>query len=58
VKATYMLAGCLKASGDSDAAFRRLNELVTRYPASAYAALARQDPLYQEKANGGGVRGP
>lgn len=58
VKATYMLAGCLKAAGDSDAAFRRLNELVTRYPASAYAALARQDPLYQEKANVGGVRGP
>jgi tetratricopeptide (TPR) repeat protein len=49
VKATYELARCLKAAGEFDLAFGRLNELVTRYPSSPYAALAREDPLYLEK---------
>jgi tetratricopeptide (TPR) repeat protein len=49
VKATYWLAMCHKASGDYDAAFRRFDEVVTRYPMSPYAALARENQLYKER---------
>jgi tetratricopeptide (TPR) repeat protein len=49
IRATYELARCLSAAGDQDAAFRRMEELVTRYPASPYADLARRDPLYLQR---------
>jgi TolA-binding protein len=49
VKATYLLSQCLKASGEYDGAHRRLSDLVTRFPISPYAELARQDALYIER---------
>ena len=52
VKATYELARCLKAIGESVAAARRLKELVARYPGSPYADLARRDALYRLDAEG------
>lgn len=49
VKGTYELARCQKIIGNYDAAFRRYDELVTRYPVSPYADLVRQEPLYQQR---------
>jgi hypothetical protein len=49
VKATYWLAMCLKAIGEYDAAFRRFDEVVTRFPVSPYATMARENALYQER---------
>jgi tetratricopeptide (TPR) repeat protein len=49
VKATYLLSQCLKSSGEYDGAFRRLTDLVTRFPISPYAEMARQDSLYIER---------
>jgi tetratricopeptide (TPR) repeat protein len=49
VKATYWLAMCHKAVGDYDAAFRRFDEVVTRYPVSPYATLARENQLYKDR---------
>lgn len=46
VKATYALAQCLAAMNEAAGALRRLEELVARYPASPYAELAKQHPLY------------
>lgn len=49
VKATYWLAMCHKAVGDYDAAFRRFDEVVTRYPMSPFAALAKENQLYKDR---------
>ncbi len=56
VKATYALAQCLKALNESEGALRRLDEIVSRYPVSPYAALAKEDPLYKRKSAGGAAQ--
>jgi tetratricopeptide (TPR) repeat protein len=55
VKGTYALAECLSAMGERDEAFQRYDEVVTRFPISPYAAMARTNALYVARKAGAGA---
>ncbi len=49
VRATYALACCLEALGQTQAAGERYAQLVERYPLSPYVALIKQNPNYKQR---------
>jgi tetratricopeptide (TPR) repeat protein len=49
VRATYLLGVCHQRLGKDDQAFRRLQEVVDRYPFSPYAETVKKEPLYIER---------
>jgi tetratricopeptide (TPR) repeat protein len=49
VRATYLLGVCHEKLDQKDAAFRRYEEVLTRFPVSPYAELVKRERLYLER---------
>ncbi|MFC1462064.1 tetratricopeptide repeat protein [Verrucomicrobiota bacterium] len=49
VRGTYYLGLCYQEMANPDAAFRRMQELVDKFPVSPYAEMVKANELYQQR---------